>query len=249
MIALIDIGHTRLKFTMVSTKKEHSAIGIIHSFKNELLNVEWLTKHFTGIEKIIIASVASKRLTEFVESWCHENKIECLKVESEKTRFNVCSGYKKPSQLGVDRWLALLASAQRFPQQPIIVIDAGTATTIDLMNADGQHLGGWILAGIDSLFDSVTKNTSKVHAKISNEASLHFGLNSSDNVNNACWAATIGTIQLAITLTKSQFNLPVKLIITGGNAKKITKLCEEYLPELSFDHIDELIFYGLQRYI
>ncbi len=59
----------------------------------------------------------------------------------------VVSGYDEPGQLGVDRWLALLGAAA-LVDGDCLVIDAGSAITIDLLRGDGRHLGGAILPGI-----------------------------------------------------------------------------------------------------
>lgn len=52
-----------------------------------------------------------------------------------------------PDQLGVDRWLAVLA-CRALGYRPAVVVDAGTATTVDLLDAQGRHLGGYIVPGI-----------------------------------------------------------------------------------------------------
>lgn len=59
----------------------------------------------------------------------------------------VRNGYRDPAQLGVDRWLAVCAAHVRHPG-PLCVVDAGTATTVDLVHRDGSHQGGLILPGL-----------------------------------------------------------------------------------------------------
>jgi type III pantothenate kinase len=66
---------------------------------------------------------------------------------SERERCGVVNGYEEPGRLGVDRWLALLGAAS-LVDVDCLVIDAGSAITIDLLRADGRHLGGAILPGI-----------------------------------------------------------------------------------------------------
>ena len=59
----------------------------------------------------------------------------------------VKNAYRDPGRLGVDRWMALIAASE-MASGNVIVIDAGSAITVDLLRADGQHLGGAILPGI-----------------------------------------------------------------------------------------------------
>ncbi len=64
----------------------------------------------------------------------------------------------RPEQLGVDRWLALLASRAR-GLQPCVVVDAGSATTIDVLDAAGEHLGGYILPGAPMMEQALLAGT------------------------------------------------------------------------------------------
>ena len=242
MTTLIDIGNSRVKYCSLD-EIDKGTFTKVTTVANEYFNESYFTEYFRHVNKIIVASVAPNLLTENLERWCLKQNLSYLEVKSEQKRANVISAYDQPEQLGVDRWLTLLGSAQIYPNKSVLIIDAGTATTIDLLSPSGQHIGGWILAGISTLFNSVLKETTKVSAKVVNHTSLSFGKNTTSNVNNACWAATVGLINQAITQAKYEVNHLDKIIITGGNAEVLQKL-------LSVDvtRIDELVFYGLNRY-
>ena len=64
----------------------------------------------------------------------------------------VKNAYRDPERLGADRWMALIAASEMVSGN-VIVIDAGSAITVDLLRADGQHLGGAILPGIHTSLD------------------------------------------------------------------------------------------------
>ena len=68
---------------------------------------------------------------------------------AERERCGVISGYREPGRLGVDRWLALIGAASP-GHGDRVVIDAGSAMTLDLLRADGRHLGGAILPGFNT---------------------------------------------------------------------------------------------------
>jgi len=72
---------------------------------------------------------------------------------SEAQALGVINGYQQPGRLGADRWMALLGAAA-LVQTDCIVIDAGSAITVDLLRADGRHLGGAILPGFNTSNDS-----------------------------------------------------------------------------------------------
>ena len=59
--------------------------------------------------------------------------------------------YRHPADLGVDRWCALVAAHHQYPGLNLIVVDAGSAVTVDLVSAHSVHLGGYIIPGLASL--------------------------------------------------------------------------------------------------
>jgi type III pantothenate kinase len=86
---------------------------------------------------------------------------QCLKqkFDTAVTRFvsmpqalGVTNAYREPERLGVDRWMALIAASE-LVRGDVVVIDAGSAITLDLLRADGKHLGGAILPGINTSLD------------------------------------------------------------------------------------------------
>lgn len=240
MIALVDIGNSRTKFCVMS----EGTRGSVQRIPNELLTSDYLTEFLKNIDKLIVASVSRYELTDKIESWCQEHNITYQKVVSEQCRYDVMSAYHKPSQLGVDRWLTLIAVNTLHASKNCLIIDAGTATTIDVLACNGKHQGGWILAGIDTLFSCVLDNTSQVQANAVNTASLSFGTSSSENVNNATWAATIGAIDLAVSQSNKQGVTIDKIILTGGNGKILASLLSHPCTV-----IDDLVFIGLQAYV
>ncbi len=239
MIALIDIGNSRSKYSLL----DNGCRGDIKTVVNEDFDGDYFEKKFKCVDKVVVASVSDDSLTVSIEKWCYQNKIQYKQVNSEQQKKSVISAYNKPEQLGVDRWLALIAVAQLYPNKNILIVDAGTATTIDLISASGKHQGGWILAGIDTLFTSVLQKTSKVIAEPAPMPSIAFGSNTSENVNNACWAATIGAIDVAITQASQELGSVDEVIITGGNAAALNKILI-----VKAILVEDLIFYGLEAY-
>jgi len=240
MIALVDIGNSRTKYCIVNQEQR----GSKESIANDLLSYDYLSKCFRKVDKLIIASVSHTGLTSKIESWCQEHSVNYRQVVSEKNKNGVVSAYLQPTQLGVDRWLTLIAAKSLYPSRNILIVDAGTATTIDLLASNGDHQGGWILAGIDTLFSCVLKNTSQVKASSDKAVSLAFGVNSSENVNNATWGATVGAINLAVTQSEQQGLVIDKILLTGGNGRAIASLLSHQCTV-----VEDLVFIGLQAYI
>lgn len=240
MIVLVDIGNTRTKYCIVDKGLRSPQQAVL----NDRISNAFLSEKFNDANKFIVASVSHEQLTNKISDWCETLNIDYQRVVSDVKKNSVVSGYKIASQLGVDRWLALVAAGALYPKKNVLIVDAGTATTIDFLTSSAQHQGGWILAGIDTLVTSVLADTVQVKAKKVEKESLAFGKTTSENVSNAAWVATVGAINLAISQVKEQGFILHKLIITGGNANLLAPLITH---ENTVD--EELVFSGLQAYI
>lgn len=240
MIVLVDVGNTRTKYCFVNEGKRTKVLSILTTQVTEL----FLAETFKTASRLLVASVSHELITEKIKEWCQTNRIPYQRVVSEKQKNTITSGYEIPNQLGVDRWLTLIGAANSFPNSNILIIDAGTATTVDLVLATGEHKGGWILAGINTLISSVLAKTVQVKAEGIQNNSTEFGLNTSDNVNNAALAATVGMVNLAISQIEAQRIVIDKIIFTGGNGQLLSSIFPHHC-----NVIDELVFLGLQAYI
>jgi type III pantothenate kinase len=240
MIVLFDIGNTRTKYcTIIDGKRSHS-----NAIPNKILSCDFLSEQFSDIRKVLVASVSHNELTDNINLWCQKHNVMYQRVESEAEKNGIVSAYEDHTKLGVDRWLAIIGASYAFPDKNLLIIDAGTATTFDILTAEGRHQGGWILAGVDMLITSVLANTTQVHANDKEQESISFGRNTSENVHNAAWAATIGSVYVAIEQS-AELGLNIdEIIITGGNREKLSSLIHQKALV-----IEDLVFIGLQTYI
>lgn len=277
MILLIDIGNSRTKYVQCLAEKSSditqlSDIGQLSDIaqvSNQDFNKAYFGQHFAKASRVIVANVAKASLTNELSSWCAASNIDFEQVYSEQQRGGLISAYQEPSTLGIDRWLALLGAMHLYPNKHVLIIDAGTATTIDLVDNAGQHQGGWILAGIKALFNSILSNSTLVHAKSNEESStgrniepsVAFGCSTTDNVNNACWSATLGMIKEGICQAEKIGKID-QILLTGGNGEALAKLLTDHLTERlterpnnehiavqNIQFVENLIFYGLREYI
>ena len=254
MSILIDIGNSRTKYVQLI----EGQLSASTQLDNKDFNTGYFAGNFKQADKIVVANVAQSTLTADLAIWCQEQRIDFTQVHSEQQKNSLISAYQQATQLGIDRWLALLGAIHLYPEKNVLIIDAGTATTVDLLSSTGQHQGGWILAGIKALFNSILSHSTLVHAQSKATPSLTFGRNTTDNVNNACWAATLGMINQAITQAQ-QLGCIDHIILTGGNGKALAELLVAEVNQVThatnknisiqnIQFIDNLIFYGLQEY-
>lgn len=158
MELLIDAGNTNLKWACAGpdgigemrTLRHHGALPIDLHAAWELLPPP---------DRVLIANVGGESLGETLRLACRAHwGREPRFARPRQTCCGVTVAYAEPARLGADRWLALLA-ARREVSGPVLVVDAGTAVTYDLLLADGRHLGGLILPGMRMMRESLLAGT------------------------------------------------------------------------------------------
>ena len=239
MKVLVDIGNSRTKYQSINKGITADKITV----DNTVINEQWLNFNWGSASSISLASVTGGSLINLIKQWSVKYKIAIHFITSEKQRFGIINCYEKPESLGVDRWLSLIGGAKIYPNMGLIIVDAGTATTLDVLDKEGKHQGGWILSGINLMLDQIGKNTSKVKYDVSDIPSIYFGRSTSDCVNNAAWAATVGMINLGIAEAAQQYSITY-CVLLGGNAKKLSSFID--FPNLIVN--EDLIFEGLKHY-
>jgi type III pantothenate kinase len=247
MTLLIDIGNTSLKYTFA----HKGQLSEIKRIENYTIISDYFVTHWYKAKKIILASVARRDIAETIITCAQQANINVEQIVTPRVQFGIKVAYQNYQQLGVDRWLALLGAAKTYPEQNCLIIDLGTATTIDLLRNDGQHLGGWIFPGIDTMQQSLLTNTANIQINNDRQISLLFADNTSDNVINGCLAATIGAIENAIKQAVLLVDELDHVILTGGNASLIEQNIKK-TATITASHVvimNELLFKGLQVYV
>lgn len=226
---LLDIGNSRTKVVLhqqgrLDLLPDHLA-GTISNY---------------GISAVYCASVTDdERLAKVKEETGLKN-IHWQIVHSEASKAGLHSRYAEPHLLGVDRWLAMLGAIALWPKQSLLVVDAGTALTLDWVDDNGQHLGGWIVPGFRLQQQAVIGHTAKVFNNSMKHAQLTVGTDTSSCLQNGCLSAAVAVILQAFQLQSAS-----KVILTGGDAD----LLSPHLTQLNPQVEPLLIFRGLSLYI
>lgn len=238
MRLLVDIGNTQVKYVFQQTDDESMFSDVVYLDYQPFLQA-LASKDFADVSELIVANVHANNVLVEIEAWASAQNIAFLQVQSQAKAFGVSSSYLQPESLGVDRWLAIIAAHQLYPQQNVLIIDAGTATTVDLLAANGQHLGGWIMPGVQTMFTGLLSNTQKIVAEPIHIANVSFGINSSQCLNHGVWAMTIGAIKEAIVQANKLLTVN-KVLLTGGNSEQLAGLIND-----DYELVPSLIFHGL----
>mgnify|MGYP000473412951 CR=1 FL=1 len=234
----LDIGNTRLKYWITENGQviEQAAELHLQSPADLLLG---LIQHFKALklQKAGVSSVQDAKSNERIQKILRRLNIPVVFAKVHAEYAGLKCGYDAPAQLGIDRWLQVLAAARQ-PAQKYCIISCGTALTIDL--ADGlQHLGGYILPNLYLQRDSLIQNTKGIKIPDAAFDDLSPGRNTIDAVHHGILLSLLSTIE------KVMDKYPSKLILTGGDAPLFAQYLQRYQPEIETD----LLLKGLQVYM
>ncbi|MEM9403709.1 MAG: type III pantothenate kinase [Pseudomonadota bacterium] len=232
---LIDAGNSRVKWGFWSTGRlQDSGVISTAAFRDgeaALPSVEptrVLVSNVAG-EQVARRLIDSPVAPEFVNAMA-----ECG---------GVINAYSAPERLGVDRWMALLAARAEF-DQACLVVDAGTAVTLDALAADGQHIGGQILPGAPLMMTSLASGTSdlpdlETEAGIAPASAELFATATDDAIRRGSWTAVIGAVDVACRSLRDREG-DVRLVLTGGDAPRMLNAMA-----MPVEHRPDLVLHGL----
>ena len=149
-------------------------------------------------------------------------------------------GYLDPTELGVDRWLAILAAWNK-AKLNCVVIGAGTALTIDFVTRDGDHIGGYIVPGLTAMSRSLNDETSGINVRFDSTDDLSPAGETTGAVNRGILLMTTSFISSCISWLQAQSPDEFGVFVTGGNAEVIASHidCTTVIdPELVLDGLN-----------
>jgi type III pantothenate kinase len=217
----IDIGNTYIKWAVWNDARIVQA-GSREYSKQDPESVFAVWKDMQAERRVMVACVAGEAAEHAINSWMQAHwSIVPEFLRSTAKRGGVTNSYEDPSQYGVDRWAALLGAHSLY-DDPVCIIDAGTAVTVDLLDARGVHQGGRILPGLQMMREALLKGTAGIH-QADGEPSA-FANNTADAVSSG----TLHMLQAALIEICSSagqcLGNNMKIIITGGMSEQIMSL-------------------------
>jgi type III pantothenate kinase len=144
--------------------------------------------------------------------------------------------YHNPLEVGADRIADAIAASQRHPGRDLIVVDCGTATTLNVVTAGGEYLGGAILPGVGVSAETLASHTAKLpRVEIARPAAV-LGRSAIESIQSGLYHGHVGAIRYLIAkLSKEVFpHSPPLVVGTGGFARMFEEegLFDEVVPEL-----------------
>jgi type III pantothenate kinase len=221
-ILLLDIGNTRLKWARLKGETFIPGDELLHAGQ---LDVEMLTQiSLDVLPDFVVATCVTGNNNKFLlQEWVQQQlQIDIEFVTAVQKEHGVINAYAEPAQLGSDRWAAMIA-AHREWQGDLCVIDAGTALTLDLIQTDGRHLGGYILPGLGLMQHCLLEGT---EIPISTDSVIlpknsQVGDSTISCISNGALQAACGLVERTILKFEQQCKETVQCILTGGDSQRL----------------------------
>ncbi|MGH1441597.1 MAG: type III pantothenate kinase [Cellvibrionaceae bacterium] len=250
MILEFDLGNTNLKWRLRSECRVDCSGSFPHngeiSYDDLLLPLELVPEY------IHVVSVLATEQERF-SRWCHDRwgvmpQFAVVTPECEGVR----NAYDQVLQMGPDRWAALIA-AYKLVSHDCLVVDSGSACTLDLVLANGRHLGGYIVPGLELMRDALFRDTDRVKlSAINYDGGAALGRSTNQAVSSGLQLMLLGLVSIALDQLIAEGAKKPVVMLTGGGAKNLMGLLESYLSERHRRHEvgeimlrSELVFEGL----
>jgi len=268
---LLDIGNTRTKWALIDLSKSLQEVDFTRQPSGATVNqkdliiqecrqlLTALTSVDRMINQILICSVNQK---QWIQVWTDYFQgvfptIDVIQLHGDTFIPNLHNAYDEPASLGADRWAAIIAASQLAPLQNCLIINSGTATTIDFLEHGNVFVGGSILPGVSLSLEALQSQTARLESNMTSEkfncfepsSTLQFSKNTKSAIFNGVMQGQIGAIKQALELAPQTSTM----IFSGGNGPLILKhLYSQISPTIKIIEDPYLVLRGLflwQQYV
>lgn len=222
---LLDIGNSRLKWGLLGDagmdEMSHIDLQQIEQHGVAVLR-EQLPEKF---DAAIASNVAGHDIAAVLSAIG-----DIQYVQATSPAFGITIGYSNPQQLGVDRWVAMIG-AHTSTDSACLVVDAGTAITLDALDPQGMHLGGQIMPGIRLMAEALGSSTSDLPNIESSDlqgtsGAAMFAASTTAAISQGILGAILGAVERSLqALRKSHEN--AEIFLTGGDAATIQRYLQQ----------------------
>ena len=212
MIVAIDAGNSRIKW---GCYRDGDWVSTGAATYDELHLLASALAVMAMPDRIMISNVAGEQVRRDISGLLARFPTQLQWITPQRERCGIKNGYADPAQLGSDRWAALIA-ARRLQRGPVVVVNAGTALTVDALTENGEFLGGLIVPGIKLMMRSLTTGTAHAHA-LQGEF-VAFPMNTLDAIYSGAINAAVGSIERIVALLSAREALAASCIVSGGAA-------------------------------
>ena len=240
MTILVDIGNTSIKKCKLKNKKLFNREHLDYSNKNSKLIEDFFKKDFLNKESFLFCSVVPD-VSKFIINSCNKNSLTNGSVNKLLLK-DMIDSKVSIDELGVDRIINYLGLKSEYrAKKNFLIIDFGTATTIDII-VDNIYLGGVILPGLITSYKNLISSASLLEDFEIKFTKLVYGTNTKNALLSGSFNGYFHMINGYIKQLQNVFNKRFKNIVTGGYGAIFSK------NSSTLEYQKDLTFKGLQYY-
>ncbi|GJM04185.1 MAG: type III pantothenate kinase [marine bacterium B5-7] len=240
MKLLLDIGNSSVNWAM----EDGGQFTIDGAFRYDKNNFDKdLQDNLSSVKtptQVLVANVAGKKIFDCLETWMEQQwQLKCWQPRVCDKFNQLKNSYINTQEMGIDRWLAMVAAWEKY-QVTLCVVGCGTALTIDSIDSHGNHLGGYIIPGIELMQQALITKTECINVPIDKHASIDYAQNTQSAINNGAFLATTTMVDRVVMRLSDKLKAAPKCIIFGGMAELISPLLQ-----VQFENEPNLVLSGL----
>jgi type III pantothenate kinase len=235
LIIAVDVGNSRTKFGVferAQNPQQHAlpaTLASIAVIAAEQIDWASVTSHLEEwvphITTAVIAGANPAGVKRLVSSWPAAFGV-VPRVVNRAAELPLRVNVDSPDKVGIDRLLDAVAANVLRPQgEAVIIVDSGTATTVDLVSAEGTFEGGSILPGIELGARALHQYTALLPLidvpTLLAESVAPLGRNTREAIASGLWFGQIGAIRELIYLFERSVEGPIQIFVTGGNGRRL----------------------------
>lgn len=212
MNLVLDVGNSYLKMAVFNNNKLHQ-----RELLKANINLASFLKTIKSMPDIINVFVSSvSELNVDIYTYLNDN-YKLIKLNNQ-LNFPFENCYHTPNSLGGDRLALAAAASFYYPNKNVLIIDAGTCITYDLINASNQYLGGGISPGIAMRYKSLNYFTSRLPLLDSKNDSELIGTDTNRSIESGVINGVISEIDGIISQYMMEFD-DLTVVLTGGDSE------------------------------
>jgi len=217
---VIDIGNTRSKLAVFNLDEMKEQLAIEGSLPKETIEA------FTADQDISDAIICTVgRIDGKVLKFLNK-KFNCILFD-QMVKVPLKVKYTTPATLGYDRLAAAVAAVNLYPGRNLLVIDAGSCVTFDLVNSSGEYLGGAISPGIDMRYRSLNEYTDKLPLLDKKEKTILTGTSTDESISSGVLNGIRQEIKGIVNEYRDVYS-DLVVLLTGGDIDFFEKVMENY---------------------
>ncbi len=238
MILVVDVGNTRIKWAWLTSAGLSNQQSIVHRGAKPKM---WRAALFDAgrkPERVLISNIAGEAIGRVLVRLTKKHfGVKAQLIRAERSHQELTNGYQDPVLLGADRWLALIA-AWTLARSALCVVDAGTAVTVDSVDAGGQHLGGLIAPGIHMMREALLTKTSDIAKAVELSQPSMAGVLANNTIGAVSRGAVLALAGMAVRVGESieqTVGKKPRIFVTGGDAGMLAAVMRnrgEQIPDL-----------------